>query len=136
MHLRIEEYQNYKHAEIVSLYQSVGWTNYTCDLEMLKKAYENSFKIFAAYDGDALIGVIRAVGDGCSIIYIQDILVRPEYQHMGVGTGLANKMLSECDGVYQTVLLTENTAKTIKFYKSLGFSMVEDINCAAFLKTW
>lgn len=33
-------------------------------------------------------------------------------------------------------LLTDNTEKTINFYKSLGFYMDTDIECRAFLKMY
>ncbi len=73
---------------ILSLYSSVGWTNYTENPEMLKNAYDNSLLILGAYDGGRLVGVVRAVGDGFSVVFIQDILVFPEYQRRGIGTKL------------------------------------------------
>src|SRR5699024_12750383 len=64
----------------LSLYKAVGWSNYYKKPSMLKKAYENSLYIIGAYLNEELIGVIRVVGDGSSIIYIQDILVSPKHQ--------------------------------------------------------
>ena len=130
----IKEYEKYEEEEILSLYQSVGWVNYINNSLMLKNAFEHSLKIYAAYIDNKVIGIIRIVGDGYSVILIQDILVYPEYQREGIGTALLQHVLEEYKNVYQKHLLTDNTPKTIQFYKSLGFVMDTDIECRAFSK--
>ena len=132
MEVILKEYAVYKEAEILGLYTSVGWTNYTDNPEMLRNAYLNSLKIYGAYVDDKLIGIIRVVGDGYSVIFIQDLLVHPEFQRKGVGTLLLKKVLCEYDSVYQKHLITEDTEKTILFYKSLGFVDNSEIGCKAF----
>ena len=75
--------------EIFPLYEAVGWTNYTSNPIMLQNALEHSLFILTARDEEGkLIGFLRAVGDGYSILYIQDIIVLPEYQRQGIGTQL------------------------------------------------
>ena len=132
MEVILKEYAVYKEAEILGLYTSLGWTNYTDNPEMLRNAYLNSLKIYGAYVDDKLIGIIRVVGDGYSVIFIQDLLVHPEFQRKGVGTLLLKKVLCEYDSVYQKHLITEDTEKTILFYKSLGFVDNSGIGCKAF----
>ena len=132
MEFLIREYQNYNEDEIISLYKSVGWINYTNNPQMLKEAYKNSLKILGAYDAEKLLGVIRVVGDGHSVVFIQDILIYPEYHRQGIGTALLKHILQDYKHVYQKHLLTENTEKTIQFYKSLGFTMDTDMECRAF----
>ncbi len=127
-------YEDYKHEEIQCLYESVGWVNYTEKPQMLKAAYQNSLRVLAAYDNERLIGIIRVVGDGHSIIYIQDIIVDPDYQRRGIGTSLINQTLEYYSKVYQKVLLTDNTVKTSEFYKSIGFKSANDLSCIAFVK--
>ena len=136
MEFSIQEYNTYRESEILSLYQSVGWTNYTDDPDMLKNAYANSLKILGAYADGQLLGIIRVVGDSCSIVFIQDILVFPEYQRKGIGTALISKILALYQNVYQKSLLTDNTAKTIRFYRSAGFKLDTDIGCRAFIKMY
>ncbi len=119
---------------LLDLYESVGWTNYTRAPEMLLKAYENSLLALGAYDGGRLAGVIRAVGDGFSLVFIQDLLVYPEHQRRGIGTQLMRELMSRFPDVYQMELMTDNTAKTAAFYRSLGFVRVDDIGCCAFIK--
>ncbi len=119
---------------LLDLYASVGWTNYTRAPEMLLKAYENSLLTLGAYDGDKLAGVIRAVGDGFSVVLIQDILVFPEYQGKGIGTRLLHEVMDRFPDVYQMELMTDNTAKTVAFYRSAGFVKADDMGCCAFMK--
>lgn len=136
MEYQIREYIRYNQEEILHLYEKAGWTNYTSNPEMLKNAYANSLKIYAAYDGEMLIGIIRAVGDGFSILYIQDILILPKYQRQGVGTALMEVLLETYKHVYQKVLLTDNSEKTIAFYKSVGFEMDTETGCRAFWRNY
>ena len=132
MEVILKEYAVYKEAEILGLYKSVGWTNYTDNTTMLRNAYLNSLKIYGAYVDDKLIGIIRVVGDGYSVIFIQDLLVHPEFQRKGVGTLLLKRVLCEYASVYQKHLMTEDTEKTTLFYKSLGFVDNSEIGCKAF----
>ena len=136
MKYTIKEYNNYNEQEILELYNSVGWSNYTKNINMLKGAYSNSLKTFGAYANEKLVGIIRVVGDGYSVVFIQDILIFPEFQRQGIGTALIQRILDEYKDVYQKHLLTDNTDKTIQFYKSIGFMMDTDIDCRAFTKVY
>lgn len=120
--------------EILSLYKAVGWCNYYEHPQMLCKAWENSLDIYGAYEEDRLIGVIRVVGDGYSVILIQDLLVHPDYQRKGIGTMLMQTILAKYAHVYQIQLATDNTEKTKAFYRSLGFRAMEELGCCGFLK--
>ncbi|MEG0894820.1 MAG: GNAT family N-acetyltransferase [Oscillospiraceae bacterium] len=130
----ITEYKQYNKEEIMPLYESVGWTNYTKNPEMLAKAYKSSLYTLAAYDNEKLIGIIRTVGDGFSIVFIQDILIHPEYQRNGIGTELVKCIKEHFSSVYQMELMTDNTPKTISFYKSLGFTKADEMGACAFVK--
>lgn len=130
----IKEYKEFLLDEIINLYKRVGWTNYLEQSENLKKAYSASICTFGAYDSDQLIGIVCAVGDGYTIIFIQDIIVLPEYQRKGVGTRLLEAMIKKYAYIYQIQLLTDNTEETKSFYLSAGFVLSSDINCLSFIK--
>lgn len=131
---RIVPYDCPNEDELKSLYQSVGWTSYLRHPDLLKKAYQHSLKAFAAYDRSQLVGCIRAVGDGVSILYIQDLLVHPAYQHQGLGSRLMAEMLQCFPDVNQTVLLTDDTEETVQFYEKAGFQKVQTAGCCSFIK--
>lgn len=133
MNLRITDYRDYRHDEIINLYQSVGWTYYTEHPERLQEGYKNSLCILAAYHENELAGILRAVGDGATILFIQDIIVLPKYQRMGIGTSLMNACLDKYKDVYQIELLTDDTEKTIAFYKSVGMRPVNEIGALSFI---
>ncbi|HFI0025248.1 TPA: GNAT family N-acetyltransferase [Streptococcus suis] len=117
---------------VLELYASVGWTNYTDRPAMLQKALEHSLFVLAAYDGDCLVGLLRAVGDGHSIVFIQDILVLPTYQRQGIGRQLLEQAITHFPGIYQLHLLTDNTEKTRSFYEAIGFTAVDSLDCIAY----
>lgn len=129
----INEYSNYNENEILSLYSSVGWTAYTDAPDTLRRGFENSLLIFAAYEYDRLVGLIRCVGDGETIVYIQDILVLPEYQRQGIGSALLQEVFSRFSHVRQIILSTDREERTLQFYKSLGFVPMEQIGCCGFM---
>lgn len=126
----IREYKAYElcskdlDSEILRLYESVGWTAYTDDREALQKGFENSMLTLTAYEDGRLLGLIRVVGDGHTVVLIQDILVFPEYQRRGIGSALLQAVLDRYSHVRQIQLLTDNTEKTVAFYKSMGFADV------------
>ncbi len=111
--------------DLIDLYKDAGWVNYTTNTEMLEKAYDNSLYVLTAWDYEKLIGAIRIVGDGHSIIYIQDILVLKDYQHIVIVSKLFTEAMDKYKHVYQKVLLTDNTSKTKSFYEKMGFSSDE-----------
>lgn len=132
--MKIKEYENFKLDEIVNFYRSVGWTNYLERPDILKKAYENSLCVLGAYDDDKLVGIIRAVGDAKTIVFVQDIIVLPKYQRKGIGTKLLKTLMDKYKDVYQMELLTDNTEKTKAFYRSVGFINSDEVGCVSFIR--
>ena len=132
--MEIREYVDFNTDEIKHLYSEVGWIAYTDNMPALEQEYKNSMLVLAAYEDDELLGIIRAVGDGFTIVFIQDILVFPEKQRQGVGTALLKAVLDRYPNVRQIELATDNTPKTVAFYKSLGFSEYSEIGCCGFMR--
>ena len=132
--MEIREYTKYNEEEILRLYSAVGWTAYTENMPALREGFKNSLLVLAAYDGEELLGLIRAVGDGATIVFVQDILVFPDKQRQGVGTALLKAILDRYPDVRQIELATDNTPKTVAFYKSMGFSEMSEIGCCGFMR--
>lgn len=102
---------------LFALYTAIGWSAYTKDIQQ-------SLKVITVWDEQQLIGLIRSVGDGETILYIQDLLVHPAYQNKGIGTQLIEKMVQAYPKVRQKVLLTENEQRTHRFYEKCQFQSV------------
>ncbi len=130
----IRAYTAYNEAEILPLYAQVGWTAYTQDPSALEQGFRHSLLVLAAYEQDALLGLIRVVGDGATVVLVQDLLVYPDKQRQGIGTALLKAVLERYSAVRQIQLVTDDTPKTIAFYRSLGFSDLASLGCRGFMK--
>ena len=121
-------------AAVLDLYASVSWSNYTNHPRRLEQAFHQSLFVMAAYDDDEeLVGLIRAVGDGLTIVFIQDLLVYPLYQRQGIGRSLLQQTLERFKDVYQIQLATEQSDKNLAFYRELGFRRQEDFDCTGMI---
>lgn len=118
--------------EVLALYKSVGWSMYTRDPARLERALTYSLMVLGAYEGKQLVGLVRAVGDGETILFIQDLLVLPEYQRRGIGKQLIEALLARFHEVRQRVLLTDDDPKTRSFYKAAGFVESQQMGVIAF----
>lgn len=132
--MEIKDYKIFRMDEILDLYRSVGWVNYLQRAELLPEAYRNSLCVLGAYDGDRLVGLLRAVGDGLTVVFIQDLLVLPDYQRQGIGTKLLKEVIKRYPDVYQMELLTDDRAETRAFYRAAGFAHAGELGCTAYLK--
>ena len=120
--------------ELLNLYNDVQWLAYTDDSARLKNAMDNSLKVWTCWDDDKLVGLARVVGDGYTIIYIQDILVLESYQGQGIGSKFLKLILEMYKSVRQIVLMTDETEKTIKFYQKNGLVNASDYKIVTFIK--
>ena len=120
--------------DVLHLYQAVGWTNYTHQPQMLEQALSHSLVIYLALDGDAVVGLIRLVGDGFSSVFVQDLIVLPSYQRQGIGSALMKEALGDYKDAYQVQLVTEETERTLEFYRFMGFETLSTYDCTGM--TW
>ena len=88
-------------TDLLALYSSVGWTNYTNNPTMLEQAVKASLWQLAVYDEKELVAYIRLVGDGHSVIFVQDLLVRPDHQRQGIGKKLLKEAFINHSKTYQ-----------------------------------
>lgn len=107
--------------QLEELYNDVGWSAYTQDLEVLKQAILQSLDVITVWNDDKLLGLIRAIGDGLTIVYIQDILVLNAYKNKGIASELLQRILNKYKNVRQKVLLTEEASGVRYFYEKNGF---------------
>ena len=119
--------------DVLHLYQAVGWTNYTNQPQMLEKALSHSLATYLARDGEEIVGLVRLVGDGFSSVFVQDLIVLPSYQRQGIGSALMKEALGDYKDAYQVQLVTEQTEKTLGFYRSLGFETLSTYDCTGMI---
>lgn len=119
--------------DVLHLYQAVGWTNYTNQPQMLAQALTHSLAIYLARDGEKIVGLVRLIGDGFSSVFVQDLIVLPTYQRQGIGSTLMKQALSDYKDTYQIQLATEESEKTLGFYRSLGFETLSSFQCTGMI---
>ena len=117
-----------------SLYEDVEWYAYTKDLDGLAEALSHSLYVLSVWDNDELLGLVRVVGDGLTIIYIQDILVLNSRQNQGLASEMMHRVLEKYHDVRQKVLLTEEAADVRHFYEKHGFQSCDKGTLVAFAK--
>ena len=113
--------------KIINLYKQVGWSAYTNDPSMLKKALTNSTYLVILTEDSQLIGLARSISDDVSIHYLQDIIVSPQYQGKGFGKQLLEKCLERFSHVRTHMILTDNEERQKKFYQSLGYKNTSEL---------
>ena len=131
--ITIRKQEIVKLEDVLHLYQAVGWTNYTHQPQMLEKALSRSLAIYLALDGDAVVGLVRLVGDGFSSVFVQDLIVLLSYQRQGIGSNLMKEALADYKDAYQVQLATDESEKTLGFYRSLGFETLSTYDCTGMI---
>jgi GNAT superfamily N-acetyltransferase len=112
--------------EIQALYQAGGWWDADDDPEMIPRTLHGSFAVAIAVDeatGKA-VGMGRAISDGASDAYIQDVVVFREYRRFGLGRQLVLTLISACraKGIRWIALVAE--PGSLEFYQSLGLKPI------------
>lgn len=109
--------------EFVNLTEAVGWG---CpNLKQIETALKNTiYSISVEIDGK-IIGMGRIVGDGARIFYIQDVVVEPNYQGMGIGIKIMECLMAYIEKVAMSACNTMVGLMSAKgkecFYEKFGF---------------
>ena len=89
----------------------------------LKTVFTNSmFKCFI-YSNKTLIGVGRALADGLDCSYLCDIAIHPDYQGVGIGKDIVEKLIELSKG-HSKILLYAIPGKE-EFYLKVGFGKMK-----------
>ncbi len=88
------------------------------EFDKIQSAFQNSYKVVTAWDGNILVGSCRMLSDGISYGMIFDVGVLQEYQKKGIGKGMMNLLLK---GEQHMSIHLTSTFGNEDFYKKLGF---------------
>ncbi len=104
---------------VQELCASVGWSRREPDL--IVRALENSLAVVSIWDKDELVGFARATGDKVFNATVWDMVVRPDYQRLGVGRLVMCELLKELDEYSIPLVTLYADPGTDGFYKRFGF---------------
>lgn len=117
------KYNELTAEEFILLWETVWGQGPT--LEQTRLAMDNTLFRVAVYDGEKIVAMARMIGDMGLDYYIKDVVVRPEYQHRGIGRLLIRELMKFVDenGVSGTDIFVELCAAPdkISFYEQFGF---------------
>ncbi|MCX6556555.1 MAG: GNAT family N-acetyltransferase [Candidatus Aminicenantes bacterium] len=114
---------------VKKLYQEAGWWQQEDDTAdgcaWIDTLVRQSFCFVGAFRGGELIGMGRAVSDGISDAYIQDVVVQHQFRQAGIGQRIIEKIVDYLRDrrIGWIGLIAE--PGTRPFYQRLGFAALE-----------
>jgi aralkylamine N-acetyltransferase len=109
---------------VVELYRAGGWWEESpAARAIVPQMIRGSFCFLVAREPDGrIVGMGRAISDGVSDAYIQDVVVRRELRGRGIGAEIVRRLTARCQeaGLAWIGLIAE--PETQEFYRPLGFA--------------
>ena len=133
MEIIYKDIHNFSQNDLQELFLSVEWSSGHYP-EKLVTAMKNFETVYTAWEGDKLVGLICAMDDGIMTAYIHYLLVRPDYQHLGIGKQLVKKMKDTYKDYLRLVIVAYNDE--IGFYESCGFEKADNASPMFITELW
>lgn len=112
---------------IIALYRQAGWWKNSSDNpELVTRIIRGSHCFMVVSIEDGIIGMGRAISDGASDAYIQDVMVDKSFQGRKIGSSIIQKLVEQLqtDGLKWIGLIAENDSQ--QFYENLGFKQMKN----------
>ena len=112
---------------LIQLYRLAGWWADQADNpSLVADIVAGSHCFLVARQAGTIIAMGRAISDGVSDAYIQDVTVDPAFRGRGIGSHMVAQLVArlEADGIGWIGLIAER--KTDPFYRPLGFAPMAD----------
>ena len=126
MNITYRSEKNLPCLPLAALFRAVGWSDGAESDQMLahfNKPFLNSTFVFSAWDGERLVGCVRALSDRMFRSVLYDLAVLPEYQGKGIGGELVRLCRNECP---DSEWLLQTVPERVAFYEKLGFDRFEE----------
>ncbi len=122
--IRYTNEKSFSAEQVEKLFLSVGWVSGQYP-QRLHRALMGSSFVLTAWDGERLVGLVRALDDGELTAYVHYVLVDPAYHERGI----ASRMIEQVKERYRDFLYIEvmpEESKNKAFYQRFGFRVMED----------
>ena len=118
MEITYKDIHDFDQQELQDLFLSVEWSSghYPEKLVVAMKHFET---VYTAWDGKKLVHYL---------------LVRPEYQHLGIGKRLVEMMKEHYVDYLRIVIVAYN--EELEFYQSCGFKKADDASPMFITSLW
>ena len=117
----------YQIQQIIALYRmEEWWTEEPYDPDHVVRIVAGSHCFVIASIEDQIVGMGRAISDGTSDAYLQDVTVKQDYRGRKIGKKIVKALVSRLnrDGLKWIGLIAERGSRD--FYKQLGFKKMPD----------
>ena len=108
-------------AAFKSLYDTTGWGPTSREVSYYQGALSGSWFTQSAYSAGQLVGFARVISDGHLHAFITEMIVRPQFQGLGIGSTLLSSLLKACHGAGITDIQLFSARGKSKFYERHGF---------------
>jgi len=110
--------------QVISLFRDSGLRRPTDDPGRIQRMLANANLILTAWDGERLVGIARCLTDFSYCCYLSDLAVRKDYQRMGIGKELIQRLRQVLGDEVMILLLAAPEA--MGYYPKLGFENVNN----------
>ena len=124
--LRLEVVDSVKPEAVVDLYMDAGWWEEGWSEDVISAMVKNSFRFVGLFEGNELVGMGRALSDGVSDAYIQDIVVRTDYRGQGWVQKIVTFLVKELRDAGVDWIGLVGAPGTKEFYEKMGFAPMPD----------
>ncbi|HDR7355298.1 Ribosomal-protein-alanine acetyltransferase [Bacillus cereus] len=106
--------------ELLVLYESLGWNSLQLTVNELEQMCKQSWYAIYAFDDKKLVGMGRIISDGVITGVICGVCVLPEYQSIGIGKEIVERLIQHCE---QNKVIPQLMCvkKLQSYYESIGF---------------
>jgi ribosomal protein S18 acetylase RimI-like enzyme len=110
--------------DIRSLYREAGWWKEEWDPAHINLLVTGSlaFAVAVHPETGGAVAMGRAISDGISDAYIQDLVVKPEYRESGIGRNILTTLINRCIALGITWIALIAEPGTEPFYIQSGFN--------------
>lgn len=111
-------------AQVEDLFLSISWHSGKFPNRLFKSLQASSL-VITAWEGNQLVGLVRALDDGCMTAFMHYLLVRPSHQGKGIASHLV-QMVKEHYSYYLYINIMPEESKNATFYQKHGFELMTD----------
>jgi len=117
----LKEITGAEFSALAELYREAGWVGPEENCEFIRRVTAGSTVFVAVYDQARIIGMGRAISDGVSDAYIQDIAVLNAYRRQGIGGEIVRRIVAALEARHIDWIALVGEPGTENFYRGLGF---------------
>ncbi len=111
-------------ADIIRVFEESGIVRPTHDVARIEKMFAHANLVITAWEGEALVGVCRALTDFSYCCYLSDLAVNKSHQGQGIGQQLIEQVKQEIGDQVALILLSASSA--MSYYPRIGFENIEN----------